>query len=57
MKTYAKAVVAALYAAITAAIPLASDGRLSLQEALMVVGAGLGALAVVYAVPNAPKEK
>lgn len=52
-KTYAKFLVAALAAALTAAYPLLNDGNMSTQEMVMVALAAVGALGV-YFVPNKP---
>lgn len=50
-KTYAKALVAAAVAAVTAAIPYSSDG-INLQEALIILGAALVAGQATYWTPN-----
>lgn len=51
--TYAKAVLAAIIAAISFAIPVVDDG-VTVSEVLGIILAGLVALGTVYAVPNKP---
>lgn len=53
MGRYAKFIVAAIGAALTAAIPLLADGNMSVQEGMMVAAAAVAALGV-YLVPNRP---
>lgn len=53
MKSYAKAVLAAVIAGCSAAIPLVDDG-LTASEGLGIALAFLTGLGVVYAVPNKP---
>lgn len=50
--TVAKAIVGALAAGAAAAVPLISDGEVSLADAVAVLGAVLGTFGIVWAVPN-----
>jgi hypothetical protein len=51
---YAKAIVGAVIAAGSALVPALADDKLTSGEVITAVVAGLAALAVVWAVPNAP---
>jgi len=53
---YAKAIVGALVAAGSAAVPALADDRLNAGETVTIVVAGLVALAAIWAVPNKPQE-
>ena len=50
---YAKAILAAVIAAISFAVPVVDDG-LTPSEVLGIILAGLVALGSVYAIPNKP---
>lgn len=50
---YAKAVLAAIIAAVSFAIPVVDDG-VTASEVLGIILAGLVALGTVYAIPNKP---
>jgi len=52
--TYAKAIVGALIAGLTALLPAFDDGAVTTAEWLVVGIAALGAFGVVWAVPNKP---
>jgi hypothetical protein len=52
---YAKAVVAAVATGSATALTLMGDGKLSVQEMVMVLMAVLGSAGVTYAVPNDKK--
>jgi hypothetical protein len=54
MSTYAK-FIAALSAALATAVTVTADGSLTLNDALVIAVAAVGALAV-YVVPNRPAE-
>lgn len=54
MKQYAKAIVGALVAAVSAAVPIVDDGVLP-SEALTIGLAFLVGLGAVWAVPNKPE--
>lgn len=56
MKTYLKAIVAGLIAAIAFATPTVDDG-LKASEVLGIVSSFLVGTGVVYAVPNKPKTE
>lgn len=56
MSKYAKAIVGALVAGLTALLPGIGDG-VSAAEWLMAATGFLVALGAVWAVPNAPAEK
>jgi hypothetical protein len=56
MSKYAKAIVGALVAGLTALLPVL-DGGVTAAEWVTAVVAFLVALGVVWAVPNAPAEK
>lgn len=55
MKEIRKAIVAALIAGLAVLVPAAQDG-IDLVDVLGSVAAALGALGVVWAVPNAPAD-
>lgn len=57
MMKYAKAVVAAIIAGLTALLPALDDSAVSAKEWVVVAVATLGALGITYAVPNkAPQQ-
>lgn len=56
MNKYAKCIVAGLSVAIAAATPLVSDNSLSIQDVLIVLGAGLAGAFPTWAIPNEPAE-
>lgn len=53
MGRYAKAIVGAVIAGLTALLPALDDGAITTGEWVVVAAAALGALGVVWAVPNA----
>jgi hypothetical protein len=53
MGKYAKAVTGALIAGLTALLPALDDGAVTAAEWVVVAVATLGALGLVWAVPNA----
>ena len=56
MGSYIKAILGAVSAAVASLVTALDDGSINLQEGMIAVGAFLGALALVYAVPNRPPD-
>jgi len=56
LKPYAKAIVGALVAGLTALGTALADNQVTTVEWVGVAVATLGALGIVYAVPNRPAE-
>lgn len=56
LKPYAKAIAAALVAALTTAAPLVMDGQMSASDWAWTLAALLGGGGLTYAVPNKPSK-
>jgi hypothetical protein len=54
---YVKAILAAVSAAVASLVTALDDGNITTQEGLIAVGAFLGALGVVYVIPNRPIDE
>lgn len=54
--TVAKAIVGAVSAGAAAAVPLITDGHVSLADAIAIAGAVAATFGIVFAVPNAPSS-